>query len=76
MYTSPEVAKMLRLTNRTIINYINDGKCHPQRVGSIYIFSAENVEEVKYAILSRYNLQYLLDNNDDDNNDNNDDKVK
>ena len=73
MYTSPEVAKMFRLTNRTIINYINDGKCHPQRVGSIYIFSAENVEEVKYAILSRYNLQYLLDNNDDDNN--NDDEV-
>ena len=68
MYTSPEVAKMLHLTNRTIINYINDGKCHPQRVGSIYIFSAENVEEVKYAILSRYNLQYLLDNNNDDNN--------
>ena len=63
MYTSPEVAKMFRLTNRTIINYINDGKCHPQKVGSIYIFSAENVEEVKYAILARYNLQYLLDDN-------------
>ena len=71
MYTSPQVAKMLHLTNRTIINYINDGKCHPQKVGSIYIFSAENVEEVKYAILSRYNLQYLLDDNDNNANLNN-----
>lgn len=68
MYTSPEVAKMFRLTNRTIINYINDGKCNPQRVGNIYIFSDENVEEVKYAILSRYNLQYLLDDNNDNDN--------
>ena len=67
MYTSPQAAKMFRLTNRTIINYINNGKCHPKRVGNIYIFSAENVEEVRYCILSRYNLQYLLDKNDDDN---------
>lgn len=46
LYTVDDVAKMTGLTNRTIHNYIRDGKLQGKKVGVQWRFTEEDIDEL------------------------------
>jgi excisionase family DNA binding protein len=45
LYTITEVAKTLRLTNRTVWNYVKAGKLKAKKVGGKWIISEEDLKK-------------------------------
>lgn len=45
LYTIPETAELLRVHERTIRNYINEGKLHSRRIGRPIYVSDDHIKE-------------------------------
>ena len=67
MYTPSEVGKIFHLSRNHIMIIVRELGLKPQKCGQTNVLTDEDVDKIRYRLLARYNLQYLLDNNNDDN---------
>ena len=71
MYTPSEVGKIFHLSRNHIMIIVRELGLKPQKCGQTNVLTDEDVDKIRYRLLARYNLQYLLDNNANLNNNNN-----
>lgn len=45
MYTLPELEKMLTVSNRTLLNYIKDGRLKAVKIGGKWLVSEDNLKK-------------------------------
>lgn len=45
MYTLPELEKMLTVSNRTLLNYIKDGRLKAVKIGGKWLISEDNLKK-------------------------------
>ena len=63
MYTPSEVGKIFHLSRNHIMIIVRELGLKPQKCGQTNVLTDEDVDKIRYRLLARYNLQYLLDNN-------------
>ena len=45
LYTLPELEKMLTVSNRTLLNYIKDGRLKAVKIGGKWLVSEDNLKK-------------------------------
>lgn len=65
MYTPSEVGKIFNLSRNHIMVIVRELGLKPQKCGQTNVLTDEDVDKIRYRLLARYNLQYLLDNDND-----------
>ena len=74
MYTPSEVGKIFHLSRTQVMVIIRELGLKPQKCGQTNVLTNDDVAKIRYRLLARYNLQYLLDNNNDANLNNDEEK--
>ena len=68
MHSPSEVGKIFHLSRNHIMIIVRELGLKPQKCGQTYVLTDDDIAKIRYRLLARYNLQYLLDDNNDDDN--------
>lgn len=66
MYTPAEVGKIFNLSRTQIMNLCRELGLTITKIGNTNALTNSDIEQIRFRLLRRYNLEYLLDNNKGD----------
>ena len=69
MYTPAEAGKIFNLSRTQIMNLCHELGLTITKIGNTNALTNSDIEQIRFRLLRRYNLEYLLDSKEKQNND-------